>query len=75
MEQNLNPQDNRQKQKYPCPFGKIYNRIIICSAPIEETGADPEWFTQDRKAHLVTRHFCANHCKKSDVEKPVIRQD
>ncbi len=75
MEQNVNPQDNKQGVRYVCPFGKIYNRIIICSAPAEETGADPEWYTYDKKAHIVTRHFCAGHCRKTDVPKPVISEE
>ena len=75
MEQNPAFSEGRQGTKYPCPFGKPYNRIIICSAPVEETGADPEWFTQDRKGHLVTRQFCANRCRKTDVAKPVISGD
>ena len=72
--ENPVPASTPKTDNCPCPFGRPYNRIIICSAPIEEPGADEEWYTQDRSAHLVTRQFCAFHCRKAGVPKPVIRK-
>ena len=54
----------------PCPFGMPFNRVVICSAPIEETGVRQEWSTSDCTGYVVTRQFCSLRCKKADVPKP-----
>ena len=73
-QQPQQPEAAKANDLFPCPFGKPYNRVIICSAPIEETGVPPEWYMHDHSAHVVTRQFCANRCAKADVAKPVIHR-
>ncbi len=67
------PQEAIQKNdNCPCPFGTPFNRVIVCSAPTEETGAREDWYTEDFAGHVVTRQFCALRCRKTDVPKPFI---
>jgi len=61
-------------EKYCCPFGTVSEKLIICTAPYEETGALPQWLAYDKSGLIVTRNFCVKSCLKKDVTKPTLQE-
>lgn len=61
-------------EKYPCPHGKIEGSLVICSAPVEQTGASKEWMNAEKTGIIVTPWYCVNSCPL-DVPKPVLGRE
>lgn len=59
--------------KYPCPHGRISGSLVICTAPVEKTGASKEWQTYEKDGIILTPSFCVQSCPMQ-TPKPTLER-
>lgn len=68
------PKEKPMAEKYPCPHGRKEGSLVICTAPVEQTGASEEWMNFDKTGIILTPMFCVKSCPL-DTPKPQLPRE
>lgn len=61
-------------EKYPCPHGTVSGQLVICTAPVEKTGASKDWQNFEKTGLILTPSYCVKMCPL-DVPKPELSRE